>query len=106
MSITRFVVTATDFGPGGGRSLKPCILADFKTEEDAYSYAIDEMREMIDRSTSDDGQCIYVMDDRKLCVHDANFTRGCQFTVMKLETELSAAEMQQIVLHAMSSKRG
>ena len=92
MMIARYLVVATDIGDSS--SIKPHVIAAFSNEEDAYGYAIDEMREMIDSSTSDEGKCEYVIDDKKMCVHDAGYKRGCQFTVILFETQPSKAELQ------------
>jgi len=79
----KWIVTAVDYGDscdGKARVLGVC-----DSQEEAEAYVRNDMEDLVDNATDDDGNCSYeTVDFDGMCVYTYNRENGCEWNVEKV----------------------
>ena len=86
--VKKWIVICIDYGDSCDG--KPRLLQVLNSKEEAYEWAKKDIQEMIDNSTSDNGDCPYVCDFDKLSVRCKNEedNGGCEWNIQKITIEV------------------
>lgn len=90
--IKRWAVTAVDTDPDGQCDGKARVIGTFRTEEEARSFALEDMREYLDgkaeQFAANPSNNDFVMDEAAMKVHDSIDANVCEWNVEEIEIDL------------------